>query len=365
MGQYVVMLSSQEGLSSFYRDADKAFTNDIVNIQMLKALGIHSNLPFLYELVDQKLFPILSKHLSKRGLPQFCPSFNRTTYEHLKSISESSPVGWSTVAVSSLVNNGVYKAICQSVFGPIFPLGSFHDFKLIDADIPLLLSGIPFLGRSAKAARKRLYASLNQYIEQKQQEASHPCDIDDFESSPSMVSEVLHQMHASNLNQQELSGLLLDLMWGLISNTIRTTFWLLVYLVQDPAQYKQLRLIIDKVTSSYAFEDMISADPKTFDGPDFHLLDSAILETIRLMVLSSSIRRATKDTHVCSKDGKLYVVKSGELVMGDVYASHHDKDHHNDPGLFMIDRFVDSKASSHVFPWGGGLHMVCCLNVLA
>ncbi|KAI9571561.1 cytochrome P450 [Boletus coccyginus] len=141
-------------------------------------------------------------------------------------------------------------------------------------------------------------------------------------------------------NIQSLVGaqLVLNFLWGVHSNTMSNSFWLLSFLLCDHDGFARVRAEIDLAVEKFgSLEALLRANPDSLDDPSFRLLTSAVMETMRLTGLHAGVRQANCDFDLRVKD-EIISIKEGEYVFGNVHAAHMDT--FPNPKAFVVDRFA-------------------------
>lgn len=145
-------------------------------------------------------------------------------------------------------------------------------------------------------------------------------------------------------------------------------FWLLTWLLADPAALTAVRDEIDKAIreefgSIQAF--LVEATPENVESPSFALLHSAILETLRVSAMTTGMRIAACDFDLNDKERTIPISK-GEYVVVSSRAVHQNESLYPDGHEFVVDRFIRSNdrgnmvhvPSKTYFPFGAGKHLV-------
>lgn len=363
----MVILSSVETISTFFRDANKTLTTELLNAVMFRAVGgLKRDLPYLCEFVDRKLVPIIAECLSKRHLGTITTQLNTILLKRLDNTLGGQPDV--IINLSVLVRKNLYESISTTIFGPSFPLESYHDFHALDAGLPALLARIPFTGRAAVKARTRILSQITSYMTDgwKEGDDSDYC----IEGASELVTRCTRELKAARMPESDAAGLMVSFMWGIQANVSQVCFWLVAYLLTDKEALRRVREEVDHaVTVKFGGLDaVLAAMPQELDGPNFAIIDSAIKETMRLTVLDTSLREAARDMEIRTANGQTFLVQKGELVTGDVRGLHLDPTTYRDAEVFQVDRFVDYKdlaesgrgmqSKTNLITFGRGVHMV-------
>lgn len=322
--------------------------------------GVKGNYTYLHEVMIRDLYPLVDRSLSPRSLGQTTQSFGLVLLSQIKKFSRdhSGPV-----SLKQLTNEPLYTVTNLVLLGTTFPTDTYRDFQILNQSVPYRFGRTLLQYGPSYAARMRLLKSLRDYLQR-----GEVVDCDDRFSRGFM------QAFEDN-NIQSLVGaqLVLNFLWGVHSNTLSNSFFLLSFLLGDPVAFARVRLEIDAAVEKFgSLEALLQADPDALDDPSFQLLTSAIMETMRLTGLHAGIRQANCDFDLKLEDGTTILIKEGEYVFGDVHAAHMDASVFPDPKTFMVDRFAQRpyrrkhlQTEEYLFhSLGGGRHVVSTIPFL-
>ncbi|KAJ7448945.1 cytochrome P450 [Mycena latifolia] len=330
-GHSVVILSTPETIASFYRQA--GLGNELIIAQMYKAIAGLGNGPYFYELTFRKVFPIIGECFTPHRLDEFAATFTADLFSRLEDV----PTGM-LVKLSDFTGRHLYNSTISTLFGPHFPVGTYIDFYILDVETPTLKNNLFFTTARGLAARNRMLAAIRQFLDEGWTDEG---DGELVGASP-LVSRMIREFKDVRVSDADIAGLILSFMWGLQANTLRISFWLVAQLLARPDAMAEVCKEIRSASAGdfHGLSTFGAAEPKSLLGSQFPLLDSALKKTIRLNMLSTSMREAETDVEI-SGDGMTFAIKKGELVMGDVRAVHLDAAAFPDPDTFQYDRFVD------------------------
>lgn len=364
-GQHIVVLSSPETISSFFRHTNKVLDVQAAHFRMFRAIsGFTDEIHYLHKFMDITLFPLVAEHMSKHRIKKLVPGFGADLLNRLDGILDKEAV----MDLTELVDKTLYESISFSLFGSSYPLQSYYDFRDFDMAIPTLLIGIPFLSSSGIKSRNRLLSQLKKYI--KDSWRKRDGDEGHYDGVSELVVRFNEEFRANDLSESNMAGLLLAFVWGAQSNTIHTCFWTMVYLLGDDEAMRRIRQEIDHtvVVQFGGLDILLKAESRELEGPKFALLDSAINESMRLTRLPSSTRTASSETEIRGVDGELFLIQKGDWVFENIRGVHMDPGIFSDADSFKIDRFIggtgavdvnDHGIHTNLFrPWGGGTHLV-------
>ncbi|KAI6044061.1 cytochrome P450 [Pisolithus marmoratus] len=221
----------------------------------------------------------------------------------------------------------------------------------------------PFWSLPSSRARDRLLQRISDYLE-----GADPATDDKLAASFT----ALFREH--NIPIKVAAPSILVTMSSFHQNAANVVFWLFAWLLENPSAFAAVRSEIDKaVREDFGnFQSFIAeASPEKLDTPSFTLLNSAVLETMRLTSVQTGMRLAASDLDI--KDGeRTFPVRKGEYVVLDPRGAHQDKNSYPDGDRFVVSRFVQSEyqgdlAATAGYPYfalGAGKH-VCKGRFLA
>ncbi|KAI6122370.1 cytochrome P450 [Pisolithus croceorrhizus] len=249
------------------------------------------------------------------------------------------------------------------LFGTRFPQDTCEDFCIFLNGLPKRLCKFPSWSIPFNRARDRLLQRISDYLE-----GANPTTDD------KLVSSFTPLFKEDDIPIEVAASSILSFMSLLHQNTVNVIFWLFAWLLEDPTALASVRNEIDKVIR----EDfgnlqtfIVEANPEKLDSPSFVLLNSAILETMRLASVQTGVRIATCDMDITDRE-KTIPISKGECVVLDPRGAHLDDSAYPNCEKFVVDRFVESEyrgdfattAGYPFFTLGAGKH-VCKGRFLA
>ncbi|KAF5386558.1 hypothetical protein D9615_001586 [Tricholomella constricta] len=359
-GRYVVVLSSPTTIFNFLQNTAK--TLDVVEFQMIGIItGItdRSRMPYLYSIVEHKALMAFAHGMSRRTYIQSAMSFNLDLQKRLLSHIGDKPEV--TVSLLEFVQKSIFTSNSVALLGPHFDIDVYDDFMKFDEGIPMILRRIPILSRRGIRGRESVVAKLSEYILRRWRDE----DGGYLEGASDVISDVVRELKAADMTHMEAMRLLNGFLWGSHSNHMRTTFWVMAYILTDKHVFRRIHAEI-RIALAEKFSDInafLNMDPGTLDGPDFNLLTSTVTEVLRLTALPGSFREVLQDTVIAGDDGESIFVQKGEFVTADVRGMHLDPTIYDDPETFKADRFL-TEAGVYQYPnektfsvFGGGSHL--------
>ncbi|KAF5328106.1 hypothetical protein D9619_013637 [Psilocybe cf. subviscida] len=347
-GRTVVIITDPDGVAFISRDTTNHLDHKAVFIQILRAMGGlgPESVDFIQDLLDTKIFPIVKTVLSPTSMSEVTDRIDLLLPRELKALSVANSPSIS-LNLSELIGRPIYNAGCRALFGPTFPVDSFHDFVELDSYLPQLLTRLPFIAQRGKDARLRMVSMLEKYFESWWDSDG----TEDIPEASATVMQSLIELKASRVSRRDAAGTLLLFLWGFHSNMWFMIFWLLTHLVVDKTSMTRMVADIDE------FEAKRTSDSYEYGPP---VLEAAIQETLRWATTSTTARFATENTTVIAGGVPIPILK-GEWVLGDIRAVHHNPSVYDDPHVFQIDRYAAGRENippaPKPFAWGQGKHM--------
>ncbi|KAI6099018.1 cytochrome P450 [Pisolithus sp. B1] len=351
-GRKIVVVTSSDALASASFADHRVLSSHVQHEGHLQALYGDSPLRArIYDTVAHRIFPILDRRLSKRTLGDLAPPFSQLVFDKLKLFS-----GRPQVSLMRSLTEPLYIGANGMLFGSRFPQDTYEDFCMLLSSLPKRLSNIPFWSFPSSRARDRLLQRISDYLQ-----GANPATDDKLAATFT----ALFKEH--NIPIEVAASSILSLMSSLHQNTFNVAFWLFAWLLADPTALATVRSEIEKaVREDFGNLQTFIADanPDKVDSPSFALLNSAVLETMRLTSVQTGLRFAASDIDI--KDGeKTIPILKGEYVVLDPRGTHLDKNLYPNCDKFVVDRFVESEyrgdlAATAGYPYfslGAGKHI--------
>lgn len=290
--------------------------------------------------MHDRLFPVISRAFSTAdGVASLAPSFNKTIYSLLSSL-EQNISGSSDVHLLHFVGENFYSATSKVVFGSGFPTDTYSDYYTVDNHFVLLMSPIPFTGRAVKRARDRLVRAIEDYIQRSWKNSR-------LEGASAMATEMYQKIRGRRLSPSDEAGVILTVMWGLHSNVINTSYWLFAYVLADTPSFLRVREEIDSTLRTRFNGDINEFLSSSSASHNLPLLDSAIKETLRFVILMHSLREAQKDTTISFGEGQTAVIREGDLVLLYPGAASRTFRSGRELDRFCVDRYLPNEKTSN------------------
>jgi len=165
----------------------------------------------------------------------------------------------------------------------------------------------------------------------------------------------------------DVGGSQMAILWASVANTIPAAFWPLAYLLKDRKALDAVKKQVDEILSFTPLEhaEDCTAAWSVADLGRLTLLDSAVMEALRLTTGSMVLRQAMNATKLTLNDGRQVKIEKGEHVVLYPMVGHLDSKLWVDPLTFKPERFLQTngltldgqKISSVFLPFGAGIGM--------
>ncbi|KAH0828125.1 cytochrome P450 [Lanmaoa asiatica] len=349
----LTVVSSSDAISSAFSVSPQLLRNDIVHQEMFYVIaGVGTNYTHLHEVMIRELFPLLDKCLSPRSLGQTTQTFGLVLLSQIRDFAQNHS---GPMSLKQLTNSPLYIAMNRILFGSAFPTGTYRDFQTLNESVPYRFGRMLLWFWPSYAARMRLLNSLKDYLQRG--------EVVDFDGQFSL--EFMKVFRDNDIQSLEGAQLVLNFLWGVHSNTLSNSFFLVSFLLGDPDAFARVRAEIDSAVKRFgSLEVLLEAGPGGLDDPSFKLLTSALMETMRFTSLHAGVRQANCDFDLRVKDGMI-PIKKGEYVFANLHAVHMDATVFPNPEAFVVDRFAQHpyqkkhlQTEGYLFhSLGGGRHI--------
>ncbi|KAI0003884.1 putative cytochrome p450 [Xylariaceae sp. FL0662B] len=161
-----------------------------------------------------------------------------------------------------------------------------------------------------------------------------------------------NELRAIGVSTNDIATILLTLHWAINTNTRKTAFWTLTYLLRNPSYIEPLR---KETATAFDGDTLVDLNHLHTKCP---MLDAVWFETLRLASNAASVRRVTEDTVIGGK-----VLRKGSRIMIPYRLLHFDEAiYGNDVHAFKPERFLGPAAEKLARgdswgPFGGGKTM--------
>ncbi|KAL4067110.1 cytochrome P450 [Scleroderma yunnanense] len=352
-GRRVTVVGSLEAIHSVLVSDFRALTTRAQNYEHLRVVGSDSSLyQKLHETAVREIFPILDRHFAKRNLGDITPHFAEMVFNTLKVFS-----GSDHMSLKQSVTEPLYIATNAILLGSRFSPDTYNDFVTFNSSLPSRLSRSPFWSFPSSRARERLRQHIFKYLE----------DADVTNGDDKLATSIIKVFQEPGFPRSGAVSLILAFLVALHISMFNVVFWLMTWLLADPAALSAVRDEIDKAVlqefgSVQAF--LAEVTPESLEPPSFALLHSAILETLRLSAMTTGLRVAECDFDM--KDGERTIqISKGESVVVFSRAVHQNEASYPNSHKFVVDRFMRYKDQGNMvhtpsktyFPFGAGKHL--------
>ena len=265
---------------------------------------------------------------------------------------------WKTSDLLSLSRQFIFVPILRSLFGDIESNSMIEaDYYTFDEKVPHL-AAMPFVSmcrlffRSAIDARSRL---AKYFIEH-----THP--MNESKVMDSYTTCLIN--HRPTYSEADYGLSVTSVLFASVGNTGPTTFWSLYYILRDPRALKTIKEEIECYLPKFDL-DLVKDEGISMDDSISECLskcvnlESAINETLRLMLIVFLMRRSKEETEIKLHDERMLHVKRGDRFLLYTATSHHSDELFSNPETFQFDRFLSKNVDLYkgFMPFGSGKHM--------
>lgn len=359
-GRYFVVVSTPRTIMNATKTPPEIFQPLDEKVVMV-VTGLSERLHYVGELLHRTAYIFVANGLTKHRMSPITVPTNKRLFSNLRSVIDA-PDSEISVSIPDFVNPNIYRAVTAAFFGTQYIPDTYDDFYSMDKGMFYMTSNLQVLCKESHRATARMALAIEPYVQR-----ALEGDIDaQVEDSSHIISDSLREFRKGGLTVYEVSRLLVVVIWGINSNVMQVTNDALAYLLSDAPTYHRIctgvrAAIAEKYND---FESFLASDPNAIDIEEFAILDSVILETLRITSLATSFREVLSDTYLSGENGKVYFVQKGEYILTDVRGMHFDATSFPQPETFIADRFMNGQASiktrdfKNLRPFGGGSSMV-------
>ncbi|KAK5860494.1 hypothetical protein PBY51_021967 [Eleginops maclovinus] len=276
--------------------------------------------------------------------------------------------GWRSGSMYEFCNAVMFEATFLTIYGRPAS-GRRHqgmaamreDFQRFDRMFPLLIAQVPIglLGKT-RAVRSKLIGHLL------------PDRMSHWVVKSELIrtrSQVLEQY--ATLRDTDKGAHHFTILWASVGNTVPASFWVLYFLLSNPAALAAVRGEIQDVLrqsgGQFRPEEDLTLSREQLDN--MILLESSISEGLRLSSASTNIRVAQEDFSLRLGGERSAVVRKGDVIALYPQSMHMDPEIYEDPQSFRYDRFIQDgrvktdfyksgqKLKYFLMPFGSGASM--------
>ncbi|KAI0036345.1 cytochrome P450 [Vararia minispora EC-137] len=156
--------------------------------------------------------------------------------------------------MQTLVVHTLYRASSTVFFGAHLPDDTFFACAAFDAEMFYLSADVPLLNRRGARVRDRFAATVADFLREHWMESEGGGFLDGGASDT--TSAAIRSMKSAGLTEDEVSRILVLILWGVHSNMLLVALWTMIYLVADPSAYTR---VCDAIRAAYP-----GVSPSTF-----------------------------------------------------------------------------------------------------
>ncbi|KAK5164500.1 uncharacterized protein LTR77_009706 [Saxophila tyrrhenica] len=181
----------------------------------------------------------------------------------------------------------------------------FWDFEA--AMLPLSMAPLPWLFvRKGHLARKRIFDAWEEYMQNS--------GYDEPGVSQLVKNRVALNMEKYGFTKRMHAYGEVSMVFGAISNTVPTAFWLISYIFSDPNILAEIRQEVDACISTPTSGETKRILNATKLRTSCHLFTSALRETLRIAGGVNITRQVSEDVTVTNSAGESYLLKKDAMV---------------------------------------------------
>ena len=247
---------------------------------------------------------------------------------------------WVRLPLFKLVTQLIMCPTMDVLFGPG---AGTHDAKAVQKDFWVMEKFVPviFLGLPTSIVRliagpfHRATTKIGQHV------LRYKASI-----APNHFEKAMWPLFEEVLTPLEIAKRHTALLFAGSANSIPSAFWMVAHIVSDPIALARIQAEIDGLfagSTECSPELVASALEALMPAGDFEadkrlrLLDSCMMETLRVYTSFCPLRVCQRDTTVATASGRTFAFRRGDQVIFPL--PHHDPALFDRPEEFLIDRF--------------------------
>ncbi len=280
----------------------------------------------------------------------------------LNKVMQGKLEGWLDATVRpDFAEDGLYRFVyramfavtCATIFGDeIYSDEMMEVFQGFDDRFALLAAGVPAVLLPG-VARQRSFLAQRLAV---------------LRPDASRIHRERDALFRSRVSDQDRCKNHVGLLWAAQANTIPAAFWSVVFLLANPAARRAVTAELQAVSAEFGPPAAGNERFAELGVKKLALLESSIMEALRLRTGSMTLREVKKPFTLESAAGPHYALDCGDYLCLFPYIAHHDPEIFENPDQYQFDRFhspdgpqrfcKSGKRLSHpLMLFGGGVSM--------
>jgi 24-hydroxycholesterol 7alpha-hydroxylase len=225
------------------------------------------------------------------------------------------------------------------------PKDSYQSFRDLDSNFEMAASGVVpefMLGNFAKS--KSFLLSL--LLGGKYNEKNPTNMVSIFDR---VTQALLARTEESDPKNHHNWGL--ALLWASQANSLPSTFWTILYILNDKDIERRVREEVDAVSKVYDLDKSLEQNLEQFP-----YIRQCVIESIRIQSPGMIVRKVVRPMRL--KSNKNVIIPAGHTLVISPYAVHRDPKNYSEPNQFIPQRWEGQKKENNSLyvPFGKGPH---------
>ena len=226
----------------------------------------------------------------------------------------------------------IFTCAARAIFGNELNINNLqHLFTQFDKSFPLLVAKIPqiFLN-NAITARSELIKRFGNNTHTLSGEAT-------------IITQRRQLFITHKFDTHDIGANQMAILWASIANTAPASFWTLAYVLNNKTALNAIKEEIKTYLLSANNLNINNNNNPPWTSAELSkciLLQSAIMEALRLATGSMILRLAINNTEISLSDGTIINIRKGDYITIYPGLAHYDEKIFDNPELFIFDRFV-------------------------
>ncbi|XP_060926241.1 prostacyclin synthase-like [Limanda limanda] len=353
-GRYVTVLLDPHSYDAVINDSDSLDFTRYAQVLMQRIFSLR--LPH-HQATKEKA--LTKKHFAGMNLAALDSTMSRHLEALLKADTPSNQTHWKDQGLFDFSYSVLFKAGYLTLFGEeqnnnrSDPTSVYEEYRKFDGLLTKLAKG------TLKSEEKRTAPRVQQRL----WELLAPAGLAEDSGSSPWLNGYRRLLQEEGADEDTQRKALLMQLWATQGNVGPAAFWLVGYLLTNPAALMAVKSEFSRIS------EMETSETPLIDGPvNTPVFDSALEEALRLTAAPFITREVVREKTLHMADGREYLLRKGDRVCLFPFNSPQmDPEIHHEPQKYKYNRFLNEDGSTkrdfykggrklkyYTMPWGAG-----------